>query len=173
MRKRYIVIGTILAAFVLQSSSVYISSHTSRLFNAIKESTDPPMSLYGYHAINVWEEAKAVEFQYNIPTDLLKALILWESDGKINAYNKNKNKSVDRGPVQLNSACLPHFSARYNGGNPIDPVSLDSIRIAGKLLADHYRRYHSWHEAVQRYNYRAKGYADFVFKRYLMLKGLD
>ena len=173
MTKGTIAVLTLVSAFIFQSSMVYVPSHPPRAYIDIKEGIESPMSLYGFHAKSVWQEADAIEVQYNLPTDLLKALILWESGGKLNAYNRNKDKSIDRGPVQLNSACLPRFERVYNNGEPINPNSLDSVRIAGKLLMDHYKRYGSWRSAVQHYNYHAKGYADSVFSLYLKLKGLD
>lgn len=173
MTKGTIAALTLVSAFIFQSSMLYVPTHPPRQYVDIKEGIDPPMSLYGFHAYSVWQEADAIEAQYNLPADLLKALIYWESGGKMNAYNRNKDKSIDRGPVQLNSACLERFAYAYNNGEPINPNSLDSVRIAGKLLSDLYRKYGTWRSAVQHYNYHAKGYADSVFNLYLRFKGLD
>jgi hypothetical protein len=171
--KRRSTLFIFISALALQSSVLYVHPHPPCSYIDPFSGIALPMSLYGYSAPSVWEEAKAVEYYCNIPTDLLKALILWESGGKLKAYNVNKNGSIDLGPAQLNSACLNGFSLRYNGGKPINPCSIDSVRIAGKMLADSYSKYGSWRAAIQHYNYRAKGYADFVFKCYLRLKGLD
>lgn len=172
MRARNVLLLALGVCLILQSSAIYKPPQKPIYFSALAEPL-PPISLAGYKPTTVWEAADAVEYNYGIPKNVLKAMIMWESGGKLTAYNKNKDKSVDQGPMQLNSKCLMYFAKRYNGGTSIDPCSLDSVRIGGAILADYYRLYGSWRTAIQHYNYRAKGYADSVFKCYLKLQGLD
>ena len=172
MKRRYPIIA-LLVVTTLASSPIAIKAKPYYISPILLYADAPPMSLYHYDALTVWRMARAVEYQYQIPTDLLVALITWESNGKMNAFNLNRDGSWDSGPVQLNSASLPVFQRRYNGGIPINPCSLDAIRIAGKKLADSYNERHSWRDALSLYNIGQKDYADCIFRAYLRLKRLD
>jgi hypothetical protein len=171
MRSKLIVaLIAIIIAFTVDGSLNYTPPITH--INFMK--TAPPMylSLYSREPMHLWAECATVEYLYSIPTDLLKALIVWESGGNLYCVSFNK-RSWDGGPVQLNNMNLKQFATLYNGGNRIDPFSTDSVRIGGKLLADLYKRHGSWRKAIQHYDYHAKDYADLVFRVYIHLKGVD
>ena len=116
--------------------------------------------------------ARAVEYTYNIPTDLLCAVMLHESGGDLYAFGRNRNRTYDYGPMQLNSRYLDHFAELYNGGVSFDPYTYDSIRIAGKMLAEKKIRKKTWRKAIQSYNSRDKRYADKVFDAYVYMQGI-
>ena len=133
----------------------------------------PPQPVYHINAISIWDAVVISESINHIPNGLLKALILHESGGKTDAFNRNTDGSFDSGPAQLNSKCLNDFAKKYNNGLPINARSIDSILIAGKILADHYKKYGTWRKALAHYNFGSKKYADMVFSEYLRVKGLE
>lgn len=132
-----------------------------------------PLSLYAYHPPSTIIAADQVEQFYSLPDCLLKADMLWESNGKLYATNKNRDGSIDRGPMQYNDRAIADYAKLYNNGELFEPYSTDSIVVAGKEILGRYRKLGTWRMAIQKRNAGEKKYADNVLKVYLRLKGMN
>jgi len=89
---------------------------------------------------------------YQIPENVLFALIQIESNFNRSAYNgNNANGTNDRGLMQLNSRYFP-------GVDRDDPY--ENLRYGCQHLRERYERYGSWDEAVMYYNGFSKRSAD-------------
>lgn len=113
-----------------------------------------------------------VSSKYNIPTYLLFAVAMVESQLNPVAINKNTNGSVDYGYMQINNSWHPTL-AKYN----IKPTDLSnpcvSIHVGAWILADNfYRMGYSW-KAIGAYNakdpYKRWVYAQKVYAMHDML----
>jgi len=132
-----------------------------------------PLSLYAYHPPSTMIAADQVEQFYSLPDCLLKADMFWESNGKLYATNRNRDGSIDRGPMQYNDKAIADYSKWYNAGELFEPYSTDSIVVAGKEILGRYKKLGSWRTAIQKRNSKDKKYSENVFKVYLRLKGMN
>ena len=110
--------------------------------------------------------------KYNIPTYLLFAIAMVESELNPTAINKNTNSSIDYGYMQINDWWYPTLKtygiAAKDLGNPCV-----SIHVGAWILADNfYRMGYSW-RAIGAYNarddYKRWVYAQKVYAMHDML----
>lgn len=110
--------------------------------------------------------------KYNIPTYLLFAIAMVESELNPTAINRNTNKSTDFGYMQINDSWNPTLK-KYG----IEPKDLAnpcvSIHVGAWILADNfYRMGYSW-KAIGAYNarddYKRWVYAQKVYAMHDML----
>ena len=110
--------------------------------------------------------------KYNIPTYLLFAIAMVESELNPTAFNRNTNKSTDFGYMQINDSWNPTLK-KYG----IEPKDLAnpcvSIHVGAWILADNfYRMGYSW-KAIGAYNarddYKRWVYAQKVYAMHDML----
>lgn len=85
----------------------------------------------------------SASFLYDIPTNVLFALIWAESGFNPRAYNDNGGRSNDAGLMQLNSRVFPKTD-RYN--------VKENLRAGCLHLKARYEQYGSWDAAIARYN---------------------
>lgn len=86
-----------------------------------------------------------------VPTSLLMAVIVSESEWNPRAIRTNPNGSKDVGLLQLNTNSIPTFEKLI--GKKINPYSIsDSIHAGMSYLSYLYTRLGSWKKAIMAYN---------------------
>ena len=95
------------------------------------------------------EEAKLRK----VPVELAYALVYTESRFKTKATHINKNGTVDRGVMQLNSSNKEYFSRKFWENKPYDSYNaLEAVPIGLSYLRQLYDELGSWHAAIAAYN---------------------
>lgn len=91
----------------------------------------PPLPVVPVTTECVLETAK----RFELPTTLLWSVLAVEG-GKEGQYTKNKNGSIDLGPMQINSIWLPQFSA-YATPSEILYNGCINVQIGAWILRSH------------------------------------
>ena len=151
------------------SLSLFLTSSKLYTCEVVQEKPPPPIQ----KELTIWEVAHNIEDIYNIPSDLLASLIWYESRGKMTAFHRNSNGTVDEGPCQYNSYWRKKVFSRYNNGEDFDPYSIISIKVAGAALAERYAENGSWYDTIASWNPGQKTYAQGVLNAYLERKVID
>jgi len=93
----------------------------------------------------------------HVPLSIIRGIVMYESNGDINAIRHNRDGTVDRGPGQLNSQYISYFEWKFNEGRAIDPHSAESILITARILAHNYKIFGSWEKAITAYKWGVQG----------------
>jgi hypothetical protein len=96
----------------------------------------------------------------------LCAWIYWESGGRLDARNTNRNGTHDDGPLQYNSQYIGYYALAFNGGEYFNPNSIYSIQVGARELSRNHVK--TWKEAIQLHNNGEKKYSDRVWNVYRM-----
>lgn len=140
--------------FFNEALSIYYQSfiedkNTKPIKNPNQESFELPKD-YKDQIKNAVEEASKL---YNIPKNLIYAIIKKESDFNPFAYNKNKDDTEDYGIMQVN---FLHNKALMEEFGIKDPSELFDIKtnilLGTKILSDNYKKYKDWRLAIKAYN---------------------
>lgn len=121
----------------------------------IEAQTVTVSKVYAYELLRLCNE-------YNLSPYTVAKLIEWESRWDATRENENPNGTVDRGLMQLNSAYIPDFSKRYNGGARIDPLNWKvSMKVGIQHLAHLKEATGSEWGMVAAYNMGLTGYKKY------------
>ena len=88
--------------------------------------------------------------KYEVDTDLIKAIIFCESDGKIKARNKNKDGTTDHGLMQINS-CNHEWLKKELGITDFYDIN-QNIHCGVFMIADLMDRHTDLHTVLMAYN---------------------
>ena len=95
--------------------------------------------------------AQAAE-RYQVPPALIRAVLAKEG-GSLGTVSRNKNGSLDYGPMQINSTWLPSLSKFGISASHLVWDSCVNIGTGTWILATNYRSYSGdWTKAIASYN---------------------
>ncbi len=118
-----------------------------------------------------WDKAASY---YYVNPDVLRAIAQQESGLNPTAIRKNKNGSVDRGPMQINSRWLPALRHYGIGENELmDPCV--NVMVGAWILRMEMQKYGNSWEAISAYHSptpaRGKAYAHKIQRHLLEQRG--
>lgn len=93
--------------------------------------------------------------QYEVPIEIVLAVIEQESSFNPLAVNYNRNGSMDIGLMQINTKSMPHFQQVFEqkGIYSLDATSpRDNIWMGVAYLAELYETFGNWYDAITAYN---------------------
>lgn len=115
---------------------------------------------------------------YNVPENLIRAVIQVESNGRnVNSKPNKKDGSIDRGYMQINDFWLPHL-LKLNISESDLKIKCTNIAVGTWILKYNFNKTKSWPKAVASYNTgfknnqstAAKTYTSKVYKVYNTLE---
>lgn len=128
--------------------------------------------IFLFSCLNVYADCfESASSRYGVPSEILRAISIVESNGNQYAFNKNPNGSYDMGHMQINSSWLPILNKYGITENHLFDYCTN-IYVAAWIVAQNiYRLGYTW-EAIGAYNAKshkkrlayAKKIADVVQK---------
>lgn len=98
-------------------------------------------------------KVEEVSIKYNIPKELILAIIKQESNFNPNAYNKNKDGTEDRGLMQVNYQHNIRLMREYGITDPNQLYDIETnIELGARILYENFKRFGNWVMAVKAYN---------------------
>ncbi len=98
-------------------------------------------------------KVEEVSLKYNIPKDLILAIIKQESNFNPRAYNKNKDGTEDRGLMQVNYQHNLRLMREYGITDPNQLFDIETnIELGARILYENFQRFGNWAMAVKAYN---------------------
>ncbi len=98
-------------------------------------------------------KVEEVSLKYNIPKELILAIIKQESNFNPRAYNKNKDGTEDRGLMQVNYQHNIRLMREYGITDPDQLFDIETnIELGARILYENFQRFGNWPMAVKAYN---------------------
>ncbi|RME07642.1 MAG: lytic transglycosylase domain-containing protein [Aquificota bacterium] len=98
-------------------------------------------------------KVEEVSQKYNIPEELILAIIKQESNFNPSAYNRNRDGTEDRGLMQVNYQHNLRFMKEYGITDPDQLFDVETnIELGARILYENFQRFGNWVMAVKAYN---------------------
>ncbi len=91
-----------------------------------------------------------------VPVEYIRGVVAQECGNDLSKDARNRNGTVDHGPG-LNSRWLDDYAWRFNGGRKVDPHSIESVLIVGRILAANHRALEDWDKTISSYRWGVGG----------------